>query len=144
MDELKNATVTFKGIEDLATKVLVDTDAGKFSFFKLKIDETPTRAIETLKALDPKPGEIIEISYKETVSKSNGKTYRNAVAFYAPKEGTMPLPRPEAPEARNEVLMNLTENIHKLDDRLRILENRIALLELPEEKDKVSISDVPF
>jgi hypothetical protein len=40
--------------------------------------------------------------------------------------------------------MNLTENIHKLDDRVRILENRMSMLELPEEKEETLISDVPF
>lgn len=143
MDEqLKNATLTFKGVKDFGEKVSVSTDAGYFGFFKTKKDGSPSKALETLKALAPRPGESIEIAYKETTS--NGKVYQNAVAFYAPKGGTMPLPRPEAPEARNEVLMNLTENIHKLDDRLRILENRIALLELPEEKKEVLIEDVPF
>jgi hypothetical protein len=145
MDELKNATLTFKGVKDFGEKVSVITDAGYFGFFKNKKDGSPSKALETLKALAPRPGESIEIAYKETTS--NGKVYQNAVAFYAPREGsvqTIPLPRPEAPEARNELLMNLTENIHKLDDRLRILENRMSMLELPEEKKEVSISDVPF
>ena len=142
MDELKNATLTFKGVKDFGEKVSVITDAGYFGFFKNKKDGTSSKALETLKALAPRPGESIDIAYKETTS--NGKVYQNAVAFYAPRGGAMPLPRPEAPEARNELLMNLTENIHKLDDRVRILENRMSMLELPEEKEETLISDVPF
>jgi hypothetical protein len=142
MDELKNATLTFKGVKNFGEKVSVITDAGFFGFFKNKKDGSPSKALETLKALEPKLGDSLEIAYKET--EYNGKVYQNAVAFYAPRGGTMPLPRPEAPEARNEVLINLTENIHKLDDRLRILENRMSMLELPEEKKEVSIEDVNF
>jgi hypothetical protein len=144
-EPLKNAVLTFKGFKVFGEKVSVMTDAGYFGFFKNKKDGTPSKALETLKALEPKLGDSLEIAYKET--EYNGKVYQNAVAFYAPREGsvpTMPLPRPEAQEDRNEVLMNLTENIHKLDDRVRILENRMSMLELPEEKKEVSIEDVPF
>jgi hypothetical protein len=163
MDEAKNAVVVYKGFKDFDEKVSVITDQGYFGFYKTKKDGTPTRAVGSLKALAPQVGDSIDVLYKETVS--NGKTYKNALSFYAPREGSantikiIPAPgawhlqRPEAQEDRNTVLINLTENIHKLDDRLRILENRMSMLELPEEKkevsrteidSEVSISDVPF
>lgn len=83
MEDAKNAVVVYKGFKDFDEKVSVITDQGYFGFYKTKKDGTPTKAVESLKAIAPQVGGRIDVLYKETVS--NGKTYKNALSFYAPK-----------------------------------------------------------
>lgn len=137
MDEAKTAVVLFKGFKDFGDKVSVITETGYYGFFKTKKDGTPTKALETLKELDPQRGDAIAVMYKET--EANGKTYKNALAFY--KSSEQPV-RPEQPEVRNEVLAELVRRQDVLEMRIMELSKRID--ELTPKEEEVLISDLPF
>lgn len=137
MEDAKNAVVLFKGVKDFGDKVSVITETGYYGFFKTKKDGTQTKALETLKALDPQRGDAISVLYKET--EVNGKVYKNVLAFY--KSSEQPV-RPEQPEARNEVLIELTRRQDVLEIKIMELTKRIE--ELEPKKEEVSIDDIPF
>jgi hypothetical protein len=115
MEDAKNAVVVYKGFKDFDEKVSVITDQGYFGFYKTKKDGTPTKAVESLKALAPQVGGRIDVLYKETVS--NGKTYKNALAFYAPKLTYT------TDSASKEKIDSLEKRIEELEARVQELEN---------------------
>jgi hypothetical protein len=128
-EELKKDVVTINEIQDKENQIVLKTDKGYFSFFKVKKDGSESRAYESIKQIAPDNGDTIVISYKE--NDYNGKIFKNAVMFFAPRENDYPsVPRrKEDPQTRNDVLMKLAENQGKLDAKIQELEKRIEALE---------------
>lgn len=128
-EELKKDVVTINEIQNKENQVVLRTDKGYFSFFKVKKDGNESRAYQSIKEISPDDGDTIVISYKE--NEYNGKIYKNAVMFFAPRENDYPSApqRKEDPQTRNDVLMKLAENQTMLVARIQDLEKRLAGLE---------------
>lgn len=132
-EELKKDVVTLNGKEDKGNQIVLKTDKGFFSFFKVKKDGTESRAYESIREIAPDDGDTIVVSYKE--NEYNGKVFKNAVMFFAPRENDYPtiqtqIPqRREDPQTRNETLMKLAENQGKIVAKIQDLEKRLEGLE---------------
>ncbi len=128
-EELKKDVVTLNGKEDKGNQIVLKTDKGYFSFFKVKKDGSESRAYESIKQIAPDDGDTIVVSYKE--NEYNGKIFKNAVMFFSPRENDYPsVPqRKEDPQTRNDVLMKLAENQTKLVAKIQDLEKRLEGLE---------------
>lgn len=123
--ELQYAVTVFRDLEDKGNQFIVDTDHGRFSFFKTKKDGGDTKARETLRELKPQEGMPINIAYKV-----NGQ-YKNAMSFSRPRENDYPSApiRREDPQVLNEALTKLAENQSKMVAKIQDLEKRLEGLE---------------
>lgn len=128
-EELKKDVVTIDEIQNKENQIVLKTDKGYFSFFKVKKDGSESRAYQSIKEIAPDNGDTIVISYKE--NDYNGKIFKNAVMFFAPRENDYPsVPqRKEDPQTRNEALMKLAENQSKMVAKIQDLEKRLEGLE---------------